>query len=1450
MSHQDIDSQTVALIGMAGRFPGAADLERFWNNLAQGVESISFFKPTELDPLVREAAAKTPGFVGAFGLLEDIELFDASFFGYSARDAEITDPQQRLFLECAWEALESAGQDPDRVGSTAGVFGGVASPGYLFNLLANGRELSLTGDLSTLLIHGTDKDHLSTRVSYKLNLRGPSVTVQTACSTSLVAVHMACQNLLSYQCDLALAGGASLSLPQRGGYVYREGGILSPDGHCRPFDSRAQGTVFGSSVGVVVLKRLEDALADGDRILALIRGSSINNDGALKIGYTAPSHQGQVEVIRAALTFAGVGSETIDYVEAHGTGTSLGDPIEVAALTEAFDPRPAGTSKCSLGSLKSNVGHLNTAAGVAGLIKTVLALEHGQIPPSLNYEKPNPKIDFETSPFRVNTELREWKREGHARRAGVSSFGIGGTNAHVVVEEAPERETSPEGSGLELLVMSARNETALREGQERLKKRVEGAGEEALWDMAWTLQTGRKGFELRRARVVGSRAEAAQALGEEKGWQEGSSEGMKPRVIFLFSGQGSQRVGMGRELYEKEEVFRKWVDTGSETLKAIRGEDLRGVMYPSEETEEARVKLNRTEWAQVALYVVEYALCQLWKSWGVEPEGMVGHSIGEYVAATEAGVVSFEEGVRVVSERGRLMGGLEGGKMMAVMAGRQEVEEWVKGQGVEVAAYNGPKQSVVSGRGEAIERFAQVLKGRGVGCKELTTSHAFHSGMMEPMMGEFLEVMKRVKLKEPQKRYVSNVSGKWVKAEEATDAGYWVKHLRSAVDFVGAVEELEKEEGSVYVEVGPGRTLAQLVKQAKVEARSVTSLWKEERREVLGGLGQLWCWGVEVDWKGVHGGRRRLKVELPTYAFQRQRYWLERKGMSTATSEPRFLRHPDLSQWSYVPSWKRSAPRTPDPTTPDPVSILVFGNPGDALSEALQARLQPQEHLVWVRDAAGFADRGERGYEINPASPEDYSALVSRLLGRRGGDWRVLNLSGLQPGGNMRGQVERAREAGFCRWMHLIKAWASSDARLRLRGLDVTMGSLEVVGQDIEFPAWSLAGAACQVLSQENPQITLRSLDLEPKQRGRSGRGSRRDGGVSGCYPSPMMNAISRTLRATVRGSCSCGSSSRTLKRSLAAVFLSGLLSALAWLSCLGVGLNVAASSVKSQAGQDIRIGFWKLRNLRDFGHERSDFRAIAGVLHSMDCVAVTEVYDDRALSKLANELTILGGRWNKVKNKRRVGFTHATSERYAILYRSDRLEVVDDAYTLSRADSTVSSRLGRQRIEHRPFLCKFATLDQRFDFTLMVMNATRRSLPNKDKSGSLPTKPHAYTDAEIEGLRDVLGGVLGKDPKDRDFILLGNFQRDVGTPSLAEILSLPGMVDLARPDQPTTLEGDHTFAHIFFQSQNLTEFHGKSGVDRFEQTWFDGNVAEALRTCSDQRPIWMTLTIPARDDD
>ena len=761
---------------------------------------------------------------------------------------------------------------------------------------------------------GNEKDYLTSRVSYKLNLTGPSVCVQTTCSTSLVAVHLACQGLLNGECDMALAGGVAIRVPQKAGYFFQEG-FTAPDGHCRAFDAKAQGTVFGNGVGIVVLKRLADALADGDCIHAVIKGSAINNDGGLKVGYTAPSVDGQASVIAEALAVSGIDAETITYIETHGTGTPLGDPIEITALTQAFRASTQKNGFCAIGSVKTNIGHLDTAAGVAGLIKTVLALKYKMIPASLHFEQPNPRIDFAHSPFYVNATPVEWRTDGTPRRAGVSSFGIGGTNAHVVLEEAPMIGAPGISKPWQLIVLSAQTSSALETATSKLAEYLTQHPDVIPTDVSYTLQVGRRAFNHRRMLVSQGRDDALSALAicdTKRIFTSTAEPGDRP-VAFMFPGQGAQYVRMALELYQGEPVFREQIDLCAAHLRPYLKLDLPDVLYPGQEqTKEASQLLSQTWITQPALFAVEYALAKLWMAWGIHPQAMIGHSIGEYVAACLAGVFSVEDALALVAARGQLMQGLPTGAMLAVLLPEAEVVALL-GPELSLAAVNGPSLCVVSGPMPAVDAFATRLSAHEVQVHRLHTSHAFHSTMMDPILELFTAQVSKMVRKAPAIPFISNLTGTWITAGQAADPGYWAQHLRQTVRFSQGLQQLAGE-NLMLLEVGPGHTLTYLARQHKLlESRAMPSIRHAQEKQsddamLLHALGHLWMQGAGVAWEAVHRGGKRRRVSLPTYPFERQRYWVDsvRDVPNTAPEQGMLQKREDLADWFYAPVWRQS----------------------------------------------------------------------------------------------------------------------------------------------------------------------------------------------------------------------------------------------------------------------------------------------------------------------------------------------------------------------------------------------------------------------------------------------------------------------------------------------------------------------------------------------------------------
>ncbi|MEM7354986.1 MAG: beta-ketoacyl synthase N-terminal-like domain-containing protein, partial [Acidobacteriota bacterium] len=1088
-------SSAIAIIGLAGRFPGARNVDELWRNLAAGVESIRHFDRQQLlDRGVPEGQIDHPDFVAAEGAMDGMELFDAAFFDIAPREAQILDPQQRHFLECAWEALEHAGYDPNRYDSSIGVFAGCGRNDYEWRATA---DPQIRAALSRYQISLANlADFLPTRVSYKLDLKGPSIAVQTACSTSLVAIHLACQSLLDGDCQMALAGGVSL-FTRPPGYLYEPSGIFSPDGLCRAFDARAAGTVTGNGVGIVVLKPLADAVTEGDSIHAVIRGSAANNDGSLKAGFTAPGVEGQVAVIRAALRRAGIEPESIRYLEAHGTGTELGDPIEVAALNRVYAAEGNG-GRCALGSVKTNLGHLDTAAGVTGLIKAVLTLKHRRIPPSLHFERPNPQIDFAASPFYVPTELTPWPAEGQPRRAAVSSFGLGGTNAHVVLEEAPRPSSQPPSQpepALELLLLSARTAPALALASDRLADHLEAHPDLLLSDVAHTLRLGRRPLGHRRIVCCRDRQQAVAALRQPNaGRREAAvidSQGPERPVAFLFPGQGAQYPGMAADLYAAEPLFRDTLDDASEILRSELDLHLGELILASAEDAEAQARMTTASCAHPALFAVEVGLAKIWRAWGVEPEAMLGYSLGEYVAAHLAGVFTFAEGLRLIATRGRLMESLPGGGMLAVGLSESEVSRRLQQpdlRELSLAAINAADACVVSGPSGAIATLARRLEDEAVELQHVRASHAFHSPMMEPILEPFGAALATIDLRPPQIPYLSSRTGTWIRPEEATDPRYWAECLRRPVRFADGLAKLLESPECVLLEVSPGQILTRLARRQlpRTESqRAQSSLGspddeRSESERLLTALGRLWLAGAQIDWSALASRRSGRRVPLPTYPFEHQRYWID-TPVGTGLSQPRGDPRAPMADWFYVPFWKPSAlPRASAPANGEPAveRWLMLTRESD-LGAQLGERLRHQGHeVVQVVPADRFERRG-KVYGLRPDSAEDYKALLEDLADS--GLPRLClhswSLSSTELAGSAPGDVASLRQLGHESLLLLGQA-LTEHATTEIRLTVVSDRLYQVDDNDLTEPEKALLLGPLRSLARQIPHLTNCHVDI------------------------------------------------------------------------------------------------------------------------------------------------------------------------------------------------------------------------------------------------------------------------------------------------------------------------------------------------------------------------------------
>ncbi|WP_182085889.1 type I polyketide synthase [Aureimonas sp. ME7] len=1093
-SSDEASGSDIAIVGMAMRVPGARNVGEFWANLVGGVESIRDLTAEE-----RNAAADAgdrvddPRYVARAAELPDMEIFDAEFFGMSPKEAAIMDPQHRQFLQCAWEAMEDAGRMPDATSGPVGVFGGCGMGSYFYANVCGNRKLLDEVGLFLLRHTGNDKDFLTTRASFLFDLRGPSVNVQTACSTSLVAVHMACQSLLAGECETALAGGVTIELPHRHGYLHQEGEILSPDGRCRPFDHRAGGTVFGSGTGVVVLRRLSDALADGDPVHAVIKATAVNNDGSNKAGYLAPGVGGQSEAVIEALGLAGIAADTIGYVECHGTGTYLGDPIEVEALTQAFRQSTDATGFCRIGSVKSNIGHLDTAAGVVGLIKAALCVRHGVIPPTLGFERANPAIPFETGPFRVADALISWPAGRGPRRAGVNSLGVGGTNAHAIVEAPPSAAKAPAYAAPEgpaLLVLSARTRTGLDEAERRLADALSERPELTLADTAHTLLTGRKRFEQRRVVVAGSRAHAIASLRGEAPRlafdQEAVAEAGEP--AFLFPGGGAQHVGMARSLIASDAGFRATVEEGLAALEPQVAAEIRSVwMAECDDRAAGETAFLRPSLQLPAILIVEVAVARWWMARGVRPAVLMGHSMGENAAACVSGVLTLSDAVRLVRLRGELFETAEAGGMLSVAMSREALLE-ILPDALDLASQNAPELCVVSGRNEDLERFAQTLEARGQEARRVPIDIAAHSRMLDALLPRFEAFLRTLRLSRPAIPIVSNLTGGWLSVEDATDPLYWVRHLRSTVEFGKGMALLAKRRGRILIEVGPGRVLSSLAKlqPGVAAAQVINSLPRgddpaDDAQHLLGALGRAFLADLAVPVAALPGAAGGRRVSLPTYPFARQRYFIERVKPSAATEEDAPLRRlPDMAGWGWRPGWRRSAPGLTlgKSDASERGAVLVFLDRQGFVAPLVSALRASGRRVVTVGVGDLFARHAPDRYSLRPADGRaGYEALVSALKSSGGIPETVLHLWLVTSGGE--DDPRRVRQEGFFSLLHLTQA--AGDAVPASWSIQVVANRLQRIGEEAGLqPEKALVLGPAQVLPKEMPGLSIRVLDIDP----------------------------------------------------------------------------------------------------------------------------------------------------------------------------------------------------------------------------------------------------------------------------------------------------------------------------------------------------------------------------------
>lgn len=1096
----------IAIVGMALRVPGARNVGEFWSNLRDGVESIRDLSEEELlaagEPLSR---IRQPNYVRRAADLPAMEMFDADFFGLGPRDAAIMDPQHRQFLECVWEAMEDAGRTPDSSDGPVGVFAGAGMGSYFYFNVCSNRQLVDQVGMFLLRHTGNDKDFLSTRASFTFDLRGPSVNVQTACSTSLVAVHMACQSLLSGECETALAGGVTIEIPHRRGYLFQEGEILSPDGHCHAFDHRAAGTVFGSGVGVVMLRRLSDALADGDHIHGIIKGSAVNNDGATKATYLAPSVTGQAEAIIEAQGLAGVSADSIGYVECHGTGTYLGDPIEIEALTQAFRQSTDLTGFCRIGSVKTNIGHLDTAAGVVGLIKATLAVKHGEMPPTLGYDKPNPAIDFARSPFIVNDKLTAWPQTAGPRRAAVNSLGVGGTNAHVIIEQAPAVVSSRgESTAPTLFTFAAKSRKALDAAMIRLGESIAARPELSLADASFTLHKGRKHFEHRRVVAVRDRAEAIALLGDpstKRAFNHSAIEA-PAGAVFLFPGGGAQHLGMARDLYDGDAAFRADVEEGLAALPSENAAEIRRIwLDKNTDRTEAATQFLRPSVQLPAILIVEVAVARLWLRFGVTPRALIGHSMGENAAACFAGVLSLGDAVRLVRLRGELMDTIEPGGMLGVPMSAAALLEMLPGD-LDLASVNAPELCVVSGRNEDLERFRLRLAERGIDASRIPIDIAAHSRMLDSILPRFEAFLRSIVLKAPSIPIVSNLTGGWLSDAEARDPGYWVRHLRSTVQFARGLGLLAAEADRVYIEVGPGRALSSLAKlQPGITVNQVINSLPHadddtnDHVHLVAALGRAWATGLSVELSPLWARTGARRVPLPTYPFQHQHYFIAPADPQSgqAEAEAELIKTPDLAQWGYRPSWRQSVPDVDVDSGKDATSFLVFLDE-TGIGASLVDTLRTAGHsVVTVEIGDTFARKADEAYIL---CPEDgragYAALLSGLAEHGGLPvnivhlWLVTEGERHRPGSTF---ANRLQEEGFYSLLSLAQAIDEAGSNTKRQVTVVTNGMQRVGDEALPYPEKATILGPALTIPKEIGNLDVRVIDLELPVRSEARRG-------------------------------------------------------------------------------------------------------------------------------------------------------------------------------------------------------------------------------------------------------------------------------------------------------------------------------------------------------------------------
>jgi acyl transferase domain-containing protein len=1091
-NHEADETDDIAIVGMAAHLPGAPTVRAYWDDLRSGTERVRPLSDEELE----EAGVPTevrlrPGYVKAAAPLGGVFDFDPDFFGFSPKEAGIMDPQHRHFLMAAWEAMEDAGHVPESFDGSIGIFAGCGTAEYYRrNVLSNP---GLVDDVGLFLLRhtGNDKDFLVTRASYLFDLQGPAVNVQTACSTSLVATHLAVQHLLSGECDMALAGGVTIEIPHKHGYQYVEGEILSPDGHCRAFDHRSAGTVFGSGAGVVVLRRLADAIEDGDHVYAVIRGTAVNNDGSRKVGYLAPSVDGQAECIAEALAVADVEPTSIGYIECHGTGTPVGDPIEVAALTQAFHadgPTPNGF--CGIGSVKTNIGHLDTAAGVASLIKATLAVQHGEIPPSLNFEAPNPILGIEDTPFTVVDELRSWPSDiDGPRRAGVNSLGVGGTNAFVVLEEAPEPVAPTPSDRATVIALSARSRKALDGVCDRLAAHLRENPEVELADVAWTLHQGRHAFTERRVLAAADLDEAAKLLEQRDNRRvfDHTAPAAERSIAFMFPGGGAQHPRMAADLYATEPTFARTLDEGFRILLDQHDVDLRPLLL--DQVDGAAETLEQPRFQIPAIFLVEVALARLLREWGLEPTALVGHSMGENTAACISGTMTFEDGLGLLALRGRLFERADGG-MVVVPLPPEEIVDLLDELGLDLAVENAPDLSVVSGDRASLDQLRDRLAATGVEAQPVRIDTAPHSRLLDPVLDEFRDHLRTMDLRPPTIPWVSNRTGTWITEEDATDPEYWVAHLRGKVRFSDCIATLAEDPNRILLEVGPGKTLSSLVRghpavRAPHEAIPTMRHPEEDVADDLAlraAMGRLWAAGFDVPVELLVETEGRQRLSLPTYAFQTQPFFIEPGAPAAAARPDSYLSREDEENWGWELVWRS---RDVEPAIAGHRTWMLIAD-RTGLGDDLALRLRRRgDDVVIVRTGDSYHVVSDQEYVVATENGlGEYEQLLQDVILAGHTPDHIVHLAliagddrDFRPGSSF---FHRNQELGLHSLVLLAQAWGGTDLKRPLHISVATMGAQRVLADDpAQWPEQATVLGPAQVIPRELPGVTVSTFDID-----------------------------------------------------------------------------------------------------------------------------------------------------------------------------------------------------------------------------------------------------------------------------------------------------------------------------------------------------------------------------------